>query len=94
MIALFSKCYYVDEKDSENKKLSKTGMSKGQNNITWERFKATLNGSIDREENRGFHMVKGRMVTYEQQKLGLSTCDKRWVLPDRIHTGLIKFHTT
>jgi len=33
------------------------------------------------------------MVTYEQQKLGLSAYhDKPWVLPDGIHTELIEFH--
>ena len=34
--------------------------------------------------NRGFRMRDGQMVTYEQQKLGLSAYyDKRWVLPLR-----------
>jgi len=70
-------------------------MSKRRNNITWQRFKAALNGSIDRAENRGFRMVNGRMSTSEQQKLGLSAYyDKRWVLPDGIHTEPIEFHTT
>ena len=58
-------------------------MSESQNNITWQRFKAALNGSIDRAKNRGFRMVNGRMVTYEQHKLGLSAYyDKRWVPQD------------
>ena len=47
-------------------------MSKKQNEITWQRFKAALNGSIDRAENRGFRMVGEQIVTYEQNKLGLS----------------------
>jgi len=43
--------------------------------------------------NRGFRMRGGQMVTYEQQKLGLSPYyDKRWVLPDGIHTKPIEYH--
>ena len=78
-------CYYVDEQDSEkNKSAAHRGVSQTQNNITWQRFKAVLNGSIDRAENRGFCMVNGRMATYEQSKLGL----------DGIHTEPIEFHMT
>ena len=50
MMALCPQAYYVDEQDNEKKK----GMSKRQNAITWQRFKAALNGSIDQAENRGF----------------------------------------
>ena len=90
MIALCSKCYFVN---GEKKKFSTKGMSKKQNEITWQRFKAALNGSIDRAENRGFRMVGKQMVTYDQHKLGLSAYyDKRWVLPDGIHTEPIEFH--
>jgi len=90
MIALCSKCYFVN---GEKKKFSTKGMSKKQNEITWQRFKAALNGSIDRAQSRGFRMVGNQMVTYEQQKLGLSAYyDKRWVLPDGIHTEPIEFH--
>jgi len=93
MIALCSKCYYVDEQDSEKKKFNTKGMSKRQNFITWQRFKAALEGCTDQAENRGFRMRGGRMTTYEQQKLGLSAYyDKRRVLPDGIHTVLIEFH--
>ena len=95
MIALCPKCYYIDEQDSEKKKFSTKGMSKRQNNITWQRFNAAFNGSVDRAESRGFRMVNDRMATYEQQKLGLSSYyDKRWVLPDGIHTEPIESHTT
>ena len=88
MIALCSKCYFVN---GEKKKFSTKGMSKKQNEITWQRFEAALNGSIDRAKNRGFRMVGKQMVTYEQQKLGLSAYyDKR--LPDGIHTEPIEFH--
>ena len=38
-------------------------------------------------------MRDGQIVTYEQQKLGLSAYyDKRWVLEDGIHTEPIEFH--
>jgi len=37
MIALCSKCYYVDEQDSPKKKFSTKDMSKRQNNITRQR---------------------------------------------------------
>ena len=91
MIALCSKCYFVN---GEKNKFSTKGMSKKQNEITWQRFKTALNGGIDRAENRGFRMVGNHMMTYEQHKLGLSAYyDKRWVLPDGIHTEPIEFHT-
>jgi len=72
-------------------------MSKRQNLKTWQSFKAALDGTIDRAENRGFRIVSSggavRMATYEKQKLRLSVYyDKHWVLPDDIHTELIEFH--
>ena len=95
MIALCSKCYFIDDQ-GEKKKFSTKGMSKKQNEITWQRFKAALEGNKDGKDmatNRGFRMRDGNMVTYEQQKLGLGACyDKRWVLPDGIHTEPIEFH--
>ena len=90
MIKLCSKCYFVN---GEKNNFSTKGMSKKQNEITWQRFKAALNGCIDRPENRGFRMVDKQMVTYEQHKLDLSAYyDKRWVLPDGIYTEPIEFH--
>ena len=62
MIALCVKCCYVDEQDSEEKKFSTEGLSKKQNNITWQRFKAALNGSVDRAENRVFRMFTDRWL--------------------------------
>ena len=92
MIALCSKCYYIDDR-GDKKKLSAKGMSKKQNDITWQRFKAALEGSKDMATNRGFRMRDGNIVTYEQEKLGLSAYyDKRWVLPDGIHTEPIEYH--
>ena len=93
MIALCSKCYFVDESEGEKKKFSTKGVSKKQNEITWQRFKKALEGSKDIATNRGFRIRDGQMVTYEQQKLGLSAYyDKRWVLEDGIHTEPIEFH--
>ena len=92
MIALCSKCYYIDDR-GEKKKFSTKGMSKKQNNINWRRFKTALEGSKDMATNRGFRMRDGNIVTYEQEKLGLSAYyDKRWVLPDGIHTEPIEYH--
>ena len=103
MIALCSKCYYAEhltttsknnqEVEVKKKKLSSKGMSKRQNEINWQRFKAALNGNKDMATNRGFRMRDGNMITYEQEKLGLSAYyDKRWVLPDGIHTEPIEYH--
>ena len=93
MIALCSKCYYTEDGEAKKKKLSSKGMSKRQNEINWQRFKAALDGSKDMATNRGFRMRDGNMVTYEQEKLGLSAYyDKRWVLPDGIHTEPIEYH--
>jgi len=65
MIALCSKCYYVDEGEGEKKKFSTKGMSKTQNEITWQRFEEALEESKDMATNRGFRMRDGQMVTYE-----------------------------
>ena len=96
MIALCSKCYYAEhitEKQEVKQKLSTKGMSKKQNEINWHRFKAALEGNKDMATNRGFRMREGKIVTYEQEKLGLSAYyDKRWVLPDGIHTEPIEYH--
>ena len=68
-------------------------MSKKQNEVTWQRFKAALEAAKDMATNRGFRMRDGQMVTYQQQELGLSShYDKPWVLPDGIHTGPIELH--
>jgi len=59
----------------------------------WKRFEVALEGGNDMATNRGFRMRDERMVTCEQQKLGLSAYyDKRWVLEDGIHTEPIEFH--
>jgi len=94
MIALSSKCYFADDGEGdEKKKFSTKGMSKAQNKPTWQRFEEALEGGKDMANNRSFRMRDGQMVTYEQQKLGLSAYyDKRWVLPDGINIEPIEFH--
>ena len=92
MIALCLKCYFIDDQGGK-KKFSTKGMAKRQNEINWQRFKTALNGKKDMATNRGFRMRDGEIVTYEQNKLGLSAYyDKSWVLPDGIHTEPIEFH--
>lgn len=86
MIALCSKCYYM-EGDVKNKTSSK-GMSAKHNALTWGRYKRTLEGFCDRAENTGFRMVDG-----VQAKLGLSAYyDKRLVLTDGVHTEPLEYH--
>ena len=93
MIALCSKYYFVEEENGKNK-FSTKGMSKAQNAVAWGRFKVALEGVKDMATNKGFRMVNSCMMTYKQQKLGLSTYyAKRWVLPDGIHTTPIEYHT-
>ena len=82
MIALTSECYYA--KDA---KFSCKGISRKQNPMSWERYLEALNGSFDVTTNTGFWIQRHRIVTYSQNKLGLSTCyDKCIVAPDGIHT--------
>ena len=92
-IALCSKCYCMENEEKSKTKMSSKGVSQRQDNLTWERYSDALNGGEDKATNRGFRMVKGTMCTYQQHKLGLSAYyDKRWVLPDGIHTEPIEYH--
>ena len=87
MIALTSKCYYADRGDDDSPKISCKGVSKRQNNLTWRRYYEALFGAVDRATNKGFRVDHGKVVTYDQNKLGLSAYyDKRVVHDDKIHT--------
>ena len=90
MITLTSKCYYADggaDADTEAK-ISCKGVSKSQNEMTWERYRNALGGSIYRASNKGFRLKGQSIVSYQQDKLGLSAYyDKRIVHKDGIHTG-------
>jgi hypothetical protein len=67
-------------------------MSARHNSLTWGRYKAALEGAVDKAENLGFRIHNGHMATYTQTKLGLSVYyDKRRVLPDGIHTEPIEY---
>ena len=92
-IALCSKCYHVEDQATGQAKVSSKGVNKRQIEMRRERFERALEGSRDMATNRGFRMHNGAMYTYEQRKLGLSAYyDKRWVLPDGIHTEPIEYH--
>jgi len=81
----------MENEEANKTKMSSKGVSQRQNNLTWERYEAALNGGKDEATNRGFRMVKGAMRTYQQHKLGLSAYyDKQWVSLDGIHTEPIE----
>ena len=87
MVALTAKCYLAQD-DAGETKYSCKGVSKKQNEMSFERYKDCLNHvGIDKARNTGFRIHDHGVVTYEQAKLGLSAYyDKRWVLEDGIHT--------
>ena len=92
-IALCSKCYHMEDQANGKAKVSSKGVNKRQNEMRRERFERALAGDRDVVVNRGFRMRDGSMYTYEQRKLGLSAYyDKRWVLPDGIHTEPLEYH--
>ena len=92
-IALCSKCYHIKDSATGQAKVSSKGVNKRQNEMRLERFERALAGNRDVVVNRGFRMRDGSMYTYEQRKLGLSAYyDKRWVLPDGIHTEPLEYH--
>ena len=92
-IALCSKCYHMEDRATGKAKVSSKGVNKRQNEMRRERFERALAGDRDVVVNRGFRMRDGAMYTYEQRKLGLSAYyDKRWVLPDGIHTEPLEYH--
>ena len=92
MLALSSKCYFVESEEKKDK-FSTKGMSKLQNEINLEKFEKALAGEKDYAKNIGFKIHEGEIYTYIQEKLGLSAYyDKRWVLEDGIHTEPIEYH--
>ena len=90
MITLTSKCYYADggaDADTEAK-ISCKGVCKSQNEMPWERYRNAPEGSIDRASNKDFRLKGQSIVSYQQDKLGLSAYyDKRIVHKEGIHTG-------
>ena len=93
LIALTSKCYFAD--NGENRvggiKFSCKGVSRRQNQMSWERYRNALFGALDKVTNIGFRKKENHIVTYEQTKLGLSAYyDKRIVHEDGIHTSCLR----
>ena len=84
--ALCSKLYFVEGENYD--KYSCKGIQKNQNEINKDRFHNVLFNDVkDMCTNKGFRVIKNEMVTYIQQKRGLSYYyDKRQVLPDVVST--------
>ena len=98
-VRLTAKCYLVQSDTNENKYSCK-GISKKHNDLHFQCYKDVLDvflkarrdseleeKDIDKAKNVGFRVYDQGVVTYEQNKLGLSAYyDKRYVLADGIHT--------
>ena len=96
---LTAKCYLVQNEANENK-YSCIGVSKKHNDLHLQRYKDVLDvflktrrdselegKDIDKTKNVGFRAYDQDMVTYKQNKLGLTAYyDKHYVLVDCIHT--------
>ena len=101
---LITNCYLVQNEANENK-YSYNGDSKKHNDLHFQRYKnvfdvflktrrdSELEGkSIDEAKNVGFRVYDQGMVTYEQNKFGLSAYyNKCYVLTDGIHARLLDF---
>ena len=101
---LTAKCYLVQNEVNENKYSCKV-VSKKHNDLYFQRYKDVLDvflkargdseleeKDIDKAKNVGFRVYDQGVVTYEQNKLGLSAYyDKRYVLGDSIHTRPLDF---
>ena len=99
---LTAKCYLVQNEanEDEDDKYSRKGVSKKHNDLYLQRYKDVLNvflktrrdteleeKDIDKAKNMGFRVYDKGVVTYEQNKLGLSAYyNIRYVLADGIHT--------
>ena len=65
-IALTSKCYYAEDEKMKSK-ISCKGVSKKQNEMTWNRYLEALSGSKDKAINSGFRISRNGVVTYTQE---------------------------
>ena len=86
-------------------KYSCKGVSKRRNDLHFQRYKDALDlylktrreseleeKDTDKAKNVGFRVYDQGVVTYQQNKLGLSAYyDKRYALGDSIHTGPLDF---
>ena len=80
--------YLEDDEEEKKDKYSCKGIQKNQNVIDKNRFHNVLfNDEKDKCSNKGFRVINNEMVTYIQQKKGLSyVYDKRKVLADGVST--------
>ena len=83
--------YFVEGSDTEEKKykFSSKGIQKDKNDITKEIFQNVLNDPKYKDvcTNRGFRVIDNHMITYTQEKKGMSYYyDKRVVLSDGVST--------
>ena len=93
-----AKCYLVQNEVNENKYSCK-GVSKKHNDLHFQRYKDVLHvflktridselewKDIEKAKNVGFRVYDQGILTYKQNKLGLSAYyDRRYVLADGIH---------
>ena len=98
------KCYLVQDEAGGNKYSCK-GVSKKHNDLHFQRYKEVLDvflktridsklegKDIVKAKNIGFRVYDQDIVTYEQNKLGLSAYyNKLYVLPDGIYIRLLDF---
>ena len=90
-IGLCPKMYFVEGAEHENKKykFSSKGIQKNNNEINKERFEKVLfdDNYKDICINKGFRVINNFMITYTQEKKGLSyVYNKRIVLEDGVST--------
>ena len=102
---LTGKCYLVQNEALNGNKYSCKGVSKKHNNLHFQHFKDASDvflktrrdseleeKDIDKAKNVDFRVFDQGVVTYEQNKVGLSAYyDKRYVLADGIHTRSLDF---
>ena len=85
-VGLNSKTYYCWGQDGD--KYSCKGVNKKRNSINKDKYlKVLMTGEAESGENRGFRVVKNKVLTYSQFRLGFSYFyPKRCVLADGIST--------
>ena len=91
IISLCPKMYFVEGADHEAKKykFSSKGIQKDKNDITKERFEKVLTDQKYKDvcTNKGFRVIDNYMITYTQEKKGMSYYyDKRIVCSNGIDT--------
>ena len=96
---LTAKCYLVQNETLNENKYSCKGVSQEHNDLHFQRYKNVLDvflktrrdselegKDIDKAKNVGFRAYDQGIVTYKQNKLGLSAYyDKRYVRADGLH---------